>query len=131
MNIPEELRYTKTHEWLKVEDGKGCVGISDFAQHHLGDIVFVELPETGAKVSAGEILCAIESVKAASDIYSPVSGRIVEVNEDLEDDSGLLNEDPYANWIAMLELEDPSEAEGLMDAAAYREHCEKEEEAMG
>jgi glycine cleavage system H protein len=131
MKIPEELKYTKTHEWLKVDGGKGYVGITDFAQHHLGDLVFVELPETDAEVSAGDELCAIESVKAASDIYSPVSGKIIEVNEELEDDAGLLNEDPYANWIAVLELSDPSEADSLMDAEAYREHCEKEEEAMG
>lgn len=131
MNIPEELRYTKTHEWLRIEGNKGYVGITDFAQHHLGDLVFVELPETDAEVAAGDVLCSIESVKTASDIYSPVSGKVVEVNEDLENDAGLLNEDPYANWIAVLELSDPSEADNLMDAAAYREHCEKEEEAMG
>jgi glycine cleavage system H protein len=131
MKIPEELKYTKSHEWLKVEGNKGYVGITDFAQHHLGDLVFVELPEMDAQVAAGEVLCAIESVKAASDVYSPASGKVVEVNEALEDDAGLINEDPYANWIAVLELSDPSEADSLMDAEAYREHCEKEEEAMG
>ncbi|WP_286973764.1 glycine cleavage system protein GcvH [Acetomicrobium sp. UBA5826] len=131
MNIPENLKYTKTHEWVRVEGNKAYVGITDFAQGHLGDIVYVELPEVGSLVEAGEALCSIESVKAASDVYSPVSGEIAEVNDALEGEPGLLNEDPYENWIATIEMNNPEEVETLLDAASYAKHCEEEEEAMG
>lgn len=130
MNIPENLKYTKTHEWVRVEGNKAYVGITDFAQGHLGDIVYVELPEVGSLAEAGEALCSIESVKAASDVYSPVSGEIAEVNDALEDEPGLLNEDPYENWIATIEMNNPEEVEALLDAASYAKHCEEEEEAM-
>lgn len=126
MNAPEELRYAKNHEWLRIEDGKGYVGITDFAQSQLGDLVYVELPEPEMEVEAGDILCSVESVKAASDIMAPVSGKVVEANEALEDDAGLINSDPYGNWICVLEVRDPAEADSLMDAASYRKQCEEE-----
>ena len=130
MNIPEDLRYTKTHEWVRVEDGRAYVGITDFAQEHLGDIVYVELPEVGSEVEAGDAFCSVESVKAASDVYSPVSGKVIEVNESLEDEPELLNQDPYENWIAVIEMSDPGEVDALLDAESYAKHCEEEEEEM-
>ena len=126
MNIPEELRYTKSHEWLKEEDGVCTVGLTDFAQHALGDIVFVNLPQEGDAVSAGEAFSDVESVKAVSDVLSPVSGTVVAVNEELMDDPAKVNSDPYGAWF--IKVENVSEVEELLDAAAYEAHCDAEKE---
>jgi len=122
--IIEGLFYANTHEWVKVEDGFAFIGITDYAQDSLGEIVFVELPEEDDDLVAGEELGAIESVKAASDIMSPVSGTVVEVNTELEDAPELLNEDPFENWIVKVEIGDKSELEHLLNAAQYKEICE-------
>ncbi|MDD2619270.1 MAG: glycine cleavage system protein GcvH [Syntrophomonadaceae bacterium] len=123
MNIPEKLLYTSEHEWISIEGEKGRVGISDYAQHHLGDIVYVELPETGDSVAQAEALAVIESVKAVATLFSPAGGTVLEVNEELEEAPELLNEDCYANWIAVIELADRSDLEKLMDAKAYTAFC--------
>ena len=122
--VVEGLFYANTHEWVKVEDGFAFIGITDYAQESLGEIVFVELPEEDDELVAGEELGAIESVKAASDIMSPVSGTIVEVNEELEDAPELLNEDAFKNWIVKVELSDESELDNLLNAEQYKEICE-------
>ena len=122
--IIKGLYYTPTHEWIRVEDGFGFIGITDYAQESLGEIVFVELPEEDDQVDAGGELSAIESVKAASDIISPVTGTIVLVNDELEDSPELINEDPYENWIVKIELEDKSELNNLLSADEYKEICE-------
>ncbi|NLO20437.1 MAG: glycine cleavage system protein GcvH [Syntrophomonadaceae bacterium] len=124
MNIPKKLLYTKEHEWIKVNGDKGHVGITDYAQHHLGDIVFVELPELDEEVAAGESMGVVESVKAVATLFSPVSGQVMEVNEELEEAPELLNEDPYGNWIAIIELSDQGDLEGLMSADEYKSYCE-------
>ena len=121
MNIPDELRYTKSHEWLKEEDGVSVVGLTDFAQHSLGDIVFVNLPQEGDPVTAGEALGDVESVKAVSDVLSPVSGVVCAVNDALLDNPALVNEDPYGAWL--VKVEDVSDTEELLDAAAYEALC--------
>jgi len=119
--IPEELRYSRTHEWVRQEeDGTVTVGITDHAQALLGDLVYVELPEVGRELEAGEACAVVESVKAASDVYAPVGGEVVEVNEELADAPERINEDPYgAGWLLRLRPSDPAELEGLLDAAAY------------
>ena len=122
--IVKNLYYTNTHEWVKVEDGFAYIGITDYAQESLGEIVFVELPEEETAVEAGEEFGAIESVKAASDIISPVTGTIVVVNDELEDSPELLNEDPYENWIVKIDLEDETELNKLLNAEEYEEICE-------
>lgn len=128
-DAPVELRYASSHEWVRNEDGLITVGISDFAQESLGDVVFVELPEVGEMATAGEEIGVVESVKAAADIYAPVSGTVVAVNENLEDAPELVNQDPYGDgWFYRLEVEDEAEIEELLDAAAYREHCDSEAE---
>ena len=124
MNIPKELQYTKSHEWLLVEDGVATVGLTDFAQDALGDIVFVNLPQPGDQVSAGEALGDVESVKAVSDVLSPVSGVVAEVNEELLDNPALVNEDPYGVWL--VKVEQLTGEEELRDAAAYEAHCAEE-----
>ena len=124
MNIPEELRYTKSHEWLKEEDGVCTVGLTDFAQHALGDIVFVNLPHEGDAVSAGEAFSDVESVKAVSDVYSPVSGTVKAVNEALLDAPEGINADPYGAWL--VEVEGITDKEDLLDAAAYAALCAEE-----
>ncbi|OUO39776.1 glycine cleavage system protein GcvH [Flavonifractor sp. An306] len=124
MNIPKELQYTKSHEWLLVEDGVATVGLTDFAQDALGDIVFVNLPQSGDQVSAGEALGDVESVKAVSDVLSPVSGVVAEVNEELLDNPALVNEDPYGAWL--VKVEQLTGEEDLLDAAAYEAHCAEE-----
>jgi glycine cleavage system H protein len=121
------LYYSKDHEWVKVDGNKALIGITDFAQHALGEIVYVELPEMDTEYKAGDVFCVIESVKAAADTFTPVSGKVVEVNEELEDSPQLLNEGPFDNWIAAIEMDDPSELENLMDEEAYKVFCEKEE----
>ncbi len=122
--IVEGLYYTNTHEWVRVEDGFGFIGITDYAQDNLGEIVFVELPEEEDNVEAGEEFSAIESVKAASDVISPVSGIIISVNDDLEDSPELLNEDAYQNWIIKVELQDKTELNKLLNAEEYKKICE-------
>ena len=124
MNYPTELKYTHSHEWLKVEDGIAVVGISDFAQHALGDVVFVGLPAVGDEVIAGESFGDVESVKAVSDVLSPVTGTICAINEDLTDSPESLNSDPYGAWI--IKVENITETEDLMDAAAYEAFCAEE-----
>lgn len=125
MNIPTELQYTKSHEWLKMEDGVAVVGLTDFAQDSLGDIVFVNLPQPGDPVSAGEAFGDVESVKAVSDVISPVSGVVLEVNEELMDNPALVNEDPYNAWF--VKVEQITGEEELLDAGAYEAHCAAEE----
>lgn len=125
MNTPNDLFYTQNHEWLKVEDDKAYLGITDYAQYNLGDIVFVELPELDLQVEMEEAIAVVESVKAVSSIYAPISGTILEVNEELEDAPELLNEDPYGNHIAIISLDDDSELDELMSAADYDAYCAK------
>ncbi len=121
MNIPEKYFFTKEHEWVKIEGNKAKVGISDYAQHKLGDITFVDLPAAGKTVKQLEVLTGIESVKAASDIYSPVSGKVVSVNSALEGAPELVNKSPYEQgWIAELEISNSGETANLMDSAAYK-----------
>ena len=124
MNYPAELKYSKTHEWIKAEDGVAVVGISDFAQDALGDVVFVNLPAVGDEVTAGESFGDVESVKAVSDLICPVSGVVCAVNEELEDSPELLNEDPYGAWI--IKVENVTEEEELLNAADYEAHCAEE-----
>ena len=124
MNFPAELKYSKSHEWLKEEDGVSVIGISDFAQDALGDVVFVNLPEVGDDAAAGEAFGDVESVKAVSDLISPVSGTVCEVNEELLDQPELLNEDPYGTWI--IKVENVTDTEELLDAAAYEAFCAEE-----
>jgi len=122
MNVPEDLRYTNDHEWAaRLEGGRIRIGITDFAQDALGDIVFVDLPAAGSEFTAGAALAEVESTKSVSQIYAPVTGTIVEVNEALRDAPESLNSDPYGDgWLCVLEPRDPSEVENLLDAAAYR-----------
>ncbi len=126
MKVLENLKYAKGHEWVKVEGNRAYIGITDFAQDELGDIVFVELPELDTHVEVDDILGAIESVKAASDIYAPVSGTVVEVNDELEGSPELINEDPYEAWIAVVEMDDSGDLDNLMDAEEYKKFCEEE-----
>ena len=121
-SIPEGLRYTQSHEWIRDEgDGVVAVGITDFAQSQLGDIVFVEVPQSAADVTAGEVVGVVESVKAASDLYSPVTGTIEASNGELETGPERVNEDPYAAWFVKVRLADPSQLNDLLSAAAYAE----------
>lgn len=120
----EGLLYSESHEWVKVEGNIAVIGISDYAQHSLGDLSYVDLPEVDDEVNAGEDFGAVESVKAASDLICPVTGKVVEVNEELEDAPELLNQDAYANWIIKVEMSDPTELDALMDAAAYEAICD-------
>ncbi|HCF72101.1 MAG TPA: glycine cleavage system protein GcvH [Syntrophomonas sp.] len=132
MRIPEELLYTKDHEWVKVEGQKVWIGITDFAQEHLGDIVFVELPEVDTEVEAGNSVAVIESVKAVSSVYSAVAGTVAEANAELEEAPEKLNEEPYENWILAVEMSNSDGLQGLMNAAAYEQLClQQEEEQKG
>ena len=124
MNFPAELKYTKDHEWIKMEGDIAVIGISDFAQDALGDVVFINLPEVGDEVTAGESFGDVESVKAVSDVNSPVTGIVVEVNEELSDSPENLNSDPYGSWI--IKVEKITATEDLMDAAAYEAFCAEE-----
>ncbi len=128
-DVPSELKYAKSHEWVRVEEGGiAAVGITDHAQELLGDLVFVELPEVGADLASGAECAVVESVKAASDVYSPVSGEVIEVNEALAEAPETINQDAYeSGWIYRLRLADETELEALMDADAYAEHAESEE----
>ena len=123
--VIEGLYYSESHEYVKVEGGYGYIGITDYAQNALGNIVYVDMPEVDDEIEAGEEFGAVESVKAASDLNAPVSGKVVEVNEALEDTPELVNQDAYANWIIKVELADTSELDNLMDAKAYEEFCNK------
>jgi glycine cleavage system H protein len=126
MNVPEELQYTKSHEWVRTEDDTATVGITDYAQEELGDIVFVELPEEGATFEAGNSFGTVESVKAVSDLYSPVGGEVVEVNEALNDNPEKINEDPYGDgWI--IKLRTSGEGAELLSASEYEKLLEEEE----
>ena len=118
--IIDGLYYMESHEYVRVEGDFGYIGITDYAQHELGNVVYVDMPEVDDEVTAGEDFGAVESVKAASDLMSPVSGTVVEVNEALEDEPGLINKDAFENWIIKVELSDKSELDGLMDAEAYK-----------
>lgn len=120
MNLPEELRYSSDHEWIRVDGDRITLGITDYAQDALGDVVFVDVPAVGTAVTAGGTFSEVESTKSVSDIFSPVTGTIVAVNEGLNDAPERLNDDPYGEgWICTIELSDPSELDGLMDAAGY------------
>jgi glycine cleavage system H protein len=123
--VIEGLYYSESHEYVKVDGDFGFIGITDYAQNALGNVVYVDMPEVDDEVTAGEEFGAVESVKAASDLISPVSGTVVEINEALEDQPELLNEDAYANWIIKVELSDKGDLDNLMDAAAYEEFCNK------
>jgi len=124
--VPSELKYLETHEWGRQEEGDIlCVGITDHAQDSLGDVVFVELPEVGAQISAGDEVAVVESVKAASDIYAPVSGEVVAINEKLADEPEMVNESPYGDgWFFKIKMTDSSELAGLLDAAGYQRVAE-------
>ncbi len=124
--VIEGLYYAESHEYVKVEGEFGYIGITDYAQNALGNIVYVDMPDTDDEVEAGEDFGAVESVKAASDLTSPVSGTVVEVNEALEDTPELVNQDAFANWIIKVEMSDKAELENLMDAKAYEEFCKNE-----
>jgi glycine cleavage system H protein len=122
MNVPDDLLYTDTHEWIKREGDNVRVGITDHAQSELTDVVYVELPKMDRQANAKEAIAVIESVKAASDIYAPVKGRVVEVNKALEADAGLINREPYGQgWIFVLKIENPDDLKNLKDAAAYKQ----------
>ncbi len=121
-HIPEELKYTENHEWIAVDKKIATIGITDYAQDQLGEVVHLDLPEVGLSVAAGDEVCVIESVKVATEIFSPLSGTIVEINEDLDDAPGLVNSDPYQDgWLYKIEIKDPVEYEELLDVAAYQE----------
>ncbi|WP_434577521.1 glycine cleavage system protein GcvH [Thermoanaerobacterium thermosaccharolyticum] len=123
MKIQEGLYYSKNHEWVKVEGDKAYVGITDYAQHSLGDIVYAELPEVDTFLNAGDTLGTVESVKAASDVYCPISGKVIEVNQSVADEPSLLNSDPYENWMICVEMNDPSELDELMSPEEYSDFC--------
>ena len=123
--VIEGLYYSESHEYLRVEGNYGFIGITDYAQNALGNVVYVDMPDVDDDIEAGEEFGAVESVKAASDLYAPVSGTVVEVNEALEDAPELINQDAFENWIIKVELSDKGELDNLMDAAAYAQFCEK------
>lgn len=127
--IPDDVRYAPSHEWARVEDDSVTVGISDFAQQSLGDVVYVELPQVGDEVSAGAEACVVESVKAAADVYAPISGTVVGVNETLEEAPEMVNRDPYGDgWFFKVEPTDLDELDELLDADAYEQHCEPDDD---
>lgn len=127
MNIPDNLYYSKDHEWLKLEGAFAYIGISDFAQHELGDIVFIELPEVEDELESEESFGVVESVKAVSDLFMPVGGKILEVNDELEDQPELVNSDPYESWIIKVELTDENEVQELMSSEDYKHYIAEEE----
>ncbi len=129
MEFPEDLKYSKQHEWVLVEGNVATVGITDYAQEQLGDIVFVELPAIGDKASKEDAFCVVESVKAVSDVYAPVSGKVLEVNDDLPDSPEMLNEDPYGDgWMVKIEMNDPEDLKDLLTAVEYEEYVAQEKE---
>lgn len=127
MKILKDLLYTKEHDWVRSEDNKVYIGITDFAQHALGDIVFVELPEVDTEFSEGDTYGVVESVKAASDLFVHVDGTVLEINDDVVDDPALLNTDPYENWLICLELKDSEQLKELLTYEQYEDHCSKGE----
>jgi glycine cleavage system H protein len=128
MNFPEDVRYTREHEWVRRKGAQLVVGITDFAQDQLGDVVFVELPDVGDPVKKGDSFGVVESTKAVSELFAPVSGKVVEVNDPLTDAPETINEDPYEEgWMIVVEPSDPKEVDSLMDAAAYRAFVEEQE----
>ena len=128
MNLPENLKYTAEHEWIRTEsDGTVTIGITDHAQSALGDLVFVEVPEAGRKLTAGEACCVVESVKAASDVYAPIGGEVVAANQTVVDAPEQVNQDPYGAWLFKVKPSDPAELGKLLDAAAYRKGVEEAE----
>ena len=127
MEFPAELKYTKEHEWVRVEGTRVTVGITDFAQEELGDVVFVELPEVNTTISANDTFGVVESVKAVSDLYCPISGEVVEINHNLEDQPELVNEAPYGNgWMIVIELSNPQDLDALLSAADYEQYIQQE-----
>jgi glycine cleavage system H protein len=127
MQVPDGLRYTKDHEWLRVESGRGTIGITDFAQDALGDVVFVELPAVGTTLAQGQTFGVVESNKTVSDLFAPITGEVVEVNEALRGRPELVNHEPYGGgWMIRMTIANPGDAAGLLDAAAYRAHVEPE-----
>jgi glycine cleavage system H protein len=125
---PSDYRYTKEHEWIQVSGDAGTIGITDYAQHELGDVVFVEMPAVGAKITAGQVFGTVESVKAVSEIFAPVSGEVTETNSVLSDTPETLNSDPHgAGWLIKIKLANPSDVSGLMDAAAYQAFVSEKE----
>lgn len=126
MKVLKDLFYSQDHEWVKVKGDKAYIGITDFAQHALGSIVYVELPEVDAELSAGDTFGTVESVKAASDMIIPVDGTVVELNEAIVDDPALVNEDAFENWMIVVQLSDKAQLENLLSAEAYEEFCSKE-----
>ena len=124
-NYPADLKYRESHEWVRVEGDVATVGVTWFAQDSLGDVVYVDMPEVGAEAAAGETIAEIESVKAVSDIYAPVSGEVVAINEELEGNEESVNSDPYgAAWLFRIRISDAGELDALLDAAAYTAHCD-------
>ena len=126
METKSNLLYSNDHEWVRVEGNKAYIGITDFAQHALGEIVYVELPSVGDEINTGEVFSVIESVKAASDSYLPISGKVLEVNETLSDSPQLINEDPYESWITAVEIIDKADLDNLMNEQEYKDFCDKE-----
>jgi len=126
MNVPDDLRYSKDHEWARLEDGRVRIGITDYAQDALGDVVYVQLPDVGLEVIANASIAEIESTKSVSEVFAPVTGKVVEVNTTLDDAPEQLNTDPYgAGWIFVVELAEPEQVDGLLDAAAYQAFLEE------
>lgn len=127
MDFPDELKYTEEHEWVLIEDDIATIGITDFAQDQLGDVVFVELPEVGDELEAGKTFGVVESVKAVSDVYAPVSGEVVEINEELPETPEVLNTSPYEDgWMLKIRVSNPEDIQELMDASGYQEFIEKD-----
>ena len=125
MNIPENLLYTKEHEWAKIEGNQVTVGITDYAQSTLGDITFIELPEVGVEIAQSDTLAAVESIKAASDVYAPLSGKVIKVNQLLKSSPEIINQSPHEDgWLAVIELKDESEKEKLLDHSSYKTYIE-------
>ncbi len=125
--VPRELKYTRDHEWVKVDGDRATIGVTDFAQHELGDVVYVDLPALGEKLEIGATLASVESVKAVSDVFAPLSGEIVAVNDDLEHSPEFVNQDPYGKgWIAVIELSDSGQLAGLLSAEGYEPLAKKD-----
>jgi len=128
MNVPENLFYTKEHEWVKIEGSRGTIGITDHAQHSLGDITFVEMPAKDAAFNQFDKISTVESVKAVSDVYSPMSGKVIEINEKLNSNPELINQEPYSQgWICVVEIKDSGETKNLMDTESYKEFLKTQE----
>lgn len=126
MKIVNGLKYSKDHEWIRLEGNKAIIGITDFAQHNLGDLVYIELPEIGTEIHTGDVLSVVESIKAASDVYAPVPGTVIEVNEVLLDVPEKINGAPYESWIAVVILADNAQLDDFLDAQAYEKFCSEE-----